>query len=91
MNFLRSGTTGLTAQAVGALLGVSTSVIYRWEKGRLPAGAPPFPPCIDLSNGRAGARMKRWRKADVLAWHEDRPLPRYARPAPRFGALAPPK
>lgn len=81
----------LTAEAVGALLGVSASIVYRWEKGRLPAGAQPFPPCIDLSNGCKGARAKRWRKAEVLAWHERRTLPQYAKAAPAFGALTPTK
>lgn len=79
----------LTAQAVADLLGVSTSILYRWEKGRLPKGAPPFPASIDLSNGRKAARARRWRKAEVLAWHMGRPAPRYAMPAPVFGAIMP--
>ena len=82
----------LTATDVAELVGVADpSIVYRWEKGQLPAGAPPFPPAIDLSNGREKARARRWRKAEVLAWHEGRPLPRYARAAPAFGALVPPK
>lgn len=79
----------LTAKDVGALLGVSASIIYRWEKGRLPAGASPFPAAIDLSGGRENARAKRWRRAAVLAWHTGGTLPRYAKAAPVFGALTP--
>lgn len=82
----------LTANDVAVLLGVSdASIIYRWEKGRLAADVPPFPAAIDLSNGRKSARAKRWRRAEVLAWHEGRPLPQYAKSAPAFGALTPPK
>jgi predicted DNA-binding transcriptional regulator AlpA len=81
--------TLLTAQAVADLLGVSPSIVYRWEKGRLPEGAAPFPAAIDLSNGREAARARRWRKSEVLAWHMGRPLPCYAKPAPVFGAIAP--
>lgn len=80
----------LKAKQVAELVGAADpSIIYRWEKGQLPAGAPPFPASIDLSKGREGARAKRWRRAEVLAWHEGRPLPRYAQPAPVFGALTP--
>lgn len=79
----------LTARGVAELLGVADpSIIYRWEKGKLPTGSGPFPPVIDLSNGRKGARAKRWRRAEVLAWHAGAPLPRYATPVPAFGALA---
>lgn len=81
----------LTAKKVAELIGVADpSIVYRWEKGKLPAGMPPFPAVIDLSNGRENARMKRWRRAEVLAWHERRALPIYARVAPPFGALTPP-
>jgi predicted DNA-binding transcriptional regulator AlpA len=79
----------LTAQGAAAFMGVSTSIIYRWEKGRLPRGVPPFPPTIDLSNGRQDARAKRWRKAEVLAWHMQKPIPSYAKPAPVFGSIGP--
>jgi predicted DNA-binding transcriptional regulator AlpA len=80
----------LTARAVADLVGVTDpSIVYRWEKGKVPANTPPFPASIDLSNGRKDARAKRWRRAEVLAWHTDKPLPRYARPAPAFGALTP--
>jgi predicted DNA-binding transcriptional regulator AlpA len=79
----------LTAQGAAALMGVSTSIVYRWEKGRLPRGASPFPPTIDLSNGRQDARAKRWRKAEVLAWHTEKPIPSYAKPAPLFGSIGP--
>ena len=81
----------LTAQDVGGLCGVSTSIIYRWEKGKLPTGQRSFPGSIDLSNGRKNARAKRWRKAEVLAWHTGKPIPRYAQAAPAFGALTPNK
>ncbi|KUF11340.1 helix-turn-helix transcriptional regulator [Pseudoponticoccus marisrubri] len=82
----------LTANDVATLIGAKDpSIIYRWEKGKLPADTPPFPPSIDLSNGRKHARAKRWRKAEVLAWHQGRPLPRYAKAAPAFGALTPTK
>jgi predicted DNA-binding transcriptional regulator AlpA len=82
----------LTANDVAELIGVADpSIIYRWEKGKLPAGAPPFPDTIDLSNGRKKARAKRWRRAEVVAWHEGRPLPQYAKAAPTFGALTPTK
>ncbi|GAA6202827.1 hypothetical protein [Aquicoccus sp. SU-CL01552] len=80
----------LTARGVAELLGVADpSIIYRWEKGKPPTGSGPFPSAIDLSNGRKGARAKRWRRAEVLAWHAGKPLPRYAKPAPVFGALTP--
>lgn len=76
---------------VASLLGVSTSIIYRWEKGKLPKGQKPFPNSIDLSNGRKNARAKRWRKAEVLAWHTRKSIPRYAKVAPVFGTLTPNK
>ncbi len=80
----------LTAQAVAERVGVADpSIIYRWEKGQLPKGAKPFPRPIDLSGGRKSARAKRWRRAEVLAWHMDQPQPRYAKPAPVFGAIRP--
>ena len=80
----------LTARMVAELVGVADpSIIYRWSKGRLPSGAKPFPSPIDLSGGREAARAKRWRRAEVLAWHVDKPQPRYARPAPVFGAIRP--
>ncbi|WP_209426818.1 hypothetical protein [Pararhodobacter sp. SW119] len=80
----------LTARGVADLVGVADpSIVYRWEKGKVPAGASSFPASIDLSNGRKGARAKRWRRAEVLAWHTGNELPRYARPAPVFGALTP--
>jgi predicted DNA-binding transcriptional regulator AlpA len=80
----------LTAKGVAERIGVADpSIVYRWEKGQLPAGALPFPKAIDLSNGHENARAKRWRRADVLAWHAQRPCTRYAKPAPVFGALAP--
>ena len=82
----------LTARAVADLVGVAgPSIIYRWEKGKVPANTPPFPASIDISAGREGARAKRWRRAEVLAWHTGRELPRYARAAPVFGALTPTK
>ena len=82
----------LAANDVAELLGMAdASIIYRWEKGKLPAGAPPFPATIDLSNGRKNARAKRWRRAEVLAWHKGGPLPRYTKAAPAFGALTPAK
>lgn len=82
----------LTANDVAALIGVAdASIIYRWSKGKLPSDTPPFPAAIDLSHGRKDARAKRWRRAEVLAWHERRPLPRYAKAAPTFGALTPNK
>ena len=84
--------TLLTARAVAELVGVADpSIIYRWEKGAVPADTVPFPASIDISNGRKGARPKRWRRAEVLAWHTGRELPRYARAAPVFGALTPTK
>lgn len=80
----------LTARMVAELVGVADpSIIYRWEKGQLPRGAKPFPRPIDLSGGRKSARAKRWRRAEVLAWHMDQPQPRYAKPAPVFGAIRP--
>ena len=82
----------LDAKAVADLVGVADpSILYRWEKGKLPVGAAPFPASIDLSNGREKARAKRWRRAEVLAWHSRQPPPRYAKPAPVFGALTPVK
>lgn len=82
----------LTANDAATLLGkADASIIYRWEKGELPADTPPFPATIDLSNGRQDARAKRWRRAEVLAWHKRRTLPRYAKAAPAFGALIPTK
>ena len=80
----------LTANGVAKLLGLADpSIIYRWEKGKLPTGAPPFPAAIDLSNGRKAARAKRWRRAEVLAWHARQPLPQYPKAAPAFGAITP--
>ncbi|WP_323768528.1 hypothetical protein [Antarctobacter sp.] len=82
----------LTAKDVASLLGhEDPSIIYRWEKGKLPADTPPFPAAIDLSNGRKDARAKRWRRAEVLAWHARQPLPRYAKAAPAFGSITPNK
>ena len=82
----------LTARGVAELVGVAgPSIVYRWEKGAVPAGAPPFPASLDISAGRKGARPKRWRRAEVLAWHTGQELPRYARAAPVFGALTPTK
>ncbi|WP_340110604.1 hypothetical protein [Pikeienuella sp. HZG-20] len=81
----------LTAAGAAALIGVSSSVIYRWEKGRLAEGAQPFPKSIDLSGGRENARAKRWRKAEIIAWHRGQRLPVYARAAPVFGSIRPPK
>ncbi len=75
----------LTARDVAALLGhEDPSIIYRWEKGKLPAKAPPFPAAIDLSNGRRDARAKRWRQAEVLAWQKGEPVPEYAKATPAF-------
>lgn len=80
----------LTARATADLMGLADpSILYRWQKGQLPKGTAPFPSVIDLSNGRKAARARRWRKAEVLAWHMGRPLPRYATPAPVFGAIRP--
>lgn len=80
----------LSARATANLLGhADPSIIYRWQKGQLPAGVAPFPHVIDLSNGRKAARARRWRKAEVLAWHMGKPLPRYATPAPVFGEIRP--
>ena len=80
----------LPARALPALVGVeSTSIIYRWEKGTVPAGKPPFPSAIDIGAGREGARQKRWRRAEILAWQLGRPLPRYAQAVPPFGTLLP--
>ncbi|WP_068306586.1 AlpA family transcriptional regulator [Pararhodobacter sp. CCB-MM2] len=81
----------LTARAVAALTGVDPSIVYRWSKGAVPAGMPPFPAPIDLTCGRKGRRGLRWRRAEIIAWHSREPLPVYARPAPAFGSLAPPK
>jgi predicted DNA-binding transcriptional regulator AlpA len=80
----------LTAQSVAELLGrKDPSIIYRWSNGQMPNGVPPFPAAIDLSNGRQSARANRWRQAEVLAWHANKPLPQYAKAAPIFGALTP--
>lgn len=80
----------LTARVAANLLGhADPSIVYRWSKGQLPLGTPPFPTAIDLSNGRANARVKRWRQAEVLAWHCGQPLPQYAKLKPVFGALVP--
>jgi len=80
----------LTARAAAELLGLADpSILYRWAKGHVPKGADPFPPVIDLSNGRKDARARRWRRAEVLAWHMGKPLPIYAKPAPVFGAIRP--
>lgn len=80
----------LKARAVADLVGVADpSIIYRWEKGQVPAGAGPFPRAIDLSGGRKARGARRWRRAEVLAWHMSQAQPRYARPAPVFGAIRP--
>lgn len=80
----------LTAADVARLLGLADpSIIYRWAKGGVPPGTPPFPAVIDLSKGQQDARAKRWRRAEVLAWHEHRTPPRYAKAAPAFGSLIP--
>ena len=80
----------LTARAVADLVGVADpSIVYRWEKGAVPKGAGPFPCAIDLSGGRKDARAKRCREAEELAWHMGKPQPRYAKPAPVFGAIRP--
>jgi predicted DNA-binding transcriptional regulator AlpA len=82
----------LTASEIAQLLGLAdSSIIYRWTKGAVPPGTPPFPAVIDLANGQQDARAKRWRRAEVLAWHEGRTPPRYAKAAPAFGALVSPK
>lgn len=80
----------LKAVEVGDLVGVADpSIVYRWHKGRLPKGVPPFPSAIDLSGGRENARALRWRRAEVLAWHTGSPAPDYAPLPPTFGSLAP--
>lgn len=80
----------LTALAVADLVGVADpSIVYRWEKGAVPKGAGPFPCAIDLSGGRKARGAKRWCEAEVLAWHMGKPQPRYAKPAPVFGAIRP--
>lgn len=79
----------LDAKAAAALVGVDPSIIYRWTKGQLPAGMPPFPKAIDLSGGREGARALRWRRSEVIAWHSHQPVPDYPRKPPAFGALTP--
>jgi predicted DNA-binding transcriptional regulator AlpA len=79
----------LTAEGAAELLGVSSSIIYRWSKGDLPSDMPAFPDVIDLSGGRARARAKRWRRAEVRAWHMREPLPQYQQPTPKFGGLEP--
>ena len=79
----------LDARATAELLGVDPSTLYRWSKGQVPIGMPPFPKVLDLSNGRANARSQRWRRAEILAWHCHQELPNYARRSPVFGALTP--
>ncbi|TCS60189.1 hypothetical protein EDD52_1156 [Primorskyibacter sedentarius] len=80
----------LTADDVAAQLGLAdTSIIYRWGKGELAVGMPPFPAVIDLSNGRKQARAKRWRRAEVLAWHRGQSIPQYAKAITAFGSLTP--
>jgi len=81
----------LTAPAAAELVGVSSSIIYRWSKGAVPSHMPPFPRPIDLTSGRNGARGLRWRRAEVIAWHSHQPLPVYAQKAPAFASLAPGK
>lgn len=81
----------LTAKSVAFLLGVDPSIVYRWSKGELPTDLNPFPTVIDLSGGRKGARVKRWRRAEVMAWHSCQPLPDYARKPAAFGSLTPQK
>ncbi|WPZ31724.1 hypothetical protein T8A63_20585 (plasmid) [Sulfitobacter sp. OXR-159] len=79
----------LDARATAELLGVDPSTLYRWSKGQVPIGMPPFPKAIDLSNGGANTRSQRWRRAEVLAWHCHRDFPIYARQSPVFGGLTP--
>jgi len=77
------------ALTTAELLGVDPSTLYRWSKGQVLIGMPPFPKVLDLSNGRANARSQRWRGAEVLAWHCHQDLPVYVRRSPVFGALTP--
>ena len=80
----------LSVNAVAKLAEVVPETVHRWNCGKnLPRGRRAFPKAIDLSNGRKNARMNRWRKSEVQAWIEDRPIPRYARIAPEFGSLKP--
>lgn len=81
----------LTAKSVAVLLGVDPSIVYRWSKGEVAVGLDPFPAVIDLSGGQKGARVQRWRRAEVLAWHSRQPLPDYTLKAPTFGSLTPRK
>ena len=78
----------LTAAGVATRIGVTdSSTVYKWAKGRGPEHLGPFPASIDLSAGAKDARATRWRKAEIDAWINQQPQPKYDRTAPVFGAL----
>ena len=80
----------LTAAEVARLLGVDSSTVYKWhdEKPARP-GYPSMPRAIDLGCGAENTRGLRWRRAEIIAWDLQTPIPQYRKPAPVFGALLP--
>ena len=78
----------LTAEGVANRIGLAdSSTVYKYAKGRGPKHLGSFPKPIDLSNGDKDARATRWRKAEIDAWINQQPQPKYDRIAPVFGAL----
>ncbi|NOR31951.1 MAG: AlpA family phage regulatory protein [Sulfitobacter sp.] len=78
----------LTAGDVADRIGLAdTSTVYKWVKGKGPQHFGPFPKPIDLRNGTKGGRAMRWRRAEIDAWLDGRPQPKYDLLSPVFGAL----
>lgn len=70
----------LTPKQVALIVGKEApETITRWSNPAAPRYRPDFPPPIDLTFGkRPNARnRKRWRKAEVIAWHSNKPQPKY--------------
>jgi len=80
----------LTATEVAGILGIDPSTVYKWHDAK-PArpGYPPMPRAIDLGCGAENTRGLRWRRAEIIAWDLQSPIPQYRKLAPVFGALLP--